>query len=214
MESSESDTVLEHLLLVPHGIRLYSERIGCSSIDAYDATSFIFKDLLRWVFVDYHIKTFTFIGLSLNAMQTRSDEELTPIIEVECTVYEDPEFIAFLKDNGIKFTFKGHFSKLPKFYRRAMKNLEKVTEGFEAHELIIMVGYGLGKRSLFHSIKKRLFRDIFAVKPPDFMVSTAGRGFDALFESIPEHTKTLVVDKYFPDLTKTDIGQFVEYYFQ
>jgi undecaprenyl pyrophosphate synthase len=212
MEKSEENSVLEHLLLVPHGIRLYSERVGCSSLDAYDATSLTFKELLHWVFVDYNIKTFTFIGLTLNAMQTRSDEELTPIIEIECTVYEDPEFIAFLKKNSVKVTFKGNFSKLPKYYKRAMKNLEKLTENHDQHELIIMIGYGLGKKSLFQSIKKRLFRDIFAVKPPDFMVSTAGRGFDALFESIPEHTKTLVVDKYFPDLTKTDIGQFVKYY--
>ena len=212
MENTGERPVLEHFLLVPHGIRMYSERVGCSSLDAYDATSFVFKDLIKWIFVDYKIKTFTFIGLTLNAMQVRSEEELTPIIEIECTVYEDPEFIAFLKAHEVKVIFKGNFSKLPKYYKRAMKNLEKLTEGFSRHELIIMIGYGLGKRSLFHSIKKRLFKDIFAVKPPDFMVSTAGRGFDALFESIPEGTKTLVVDKYFPDLTKGDIGLYISEY--
>ncbi|RZN49271.1 hypothetical protein EF808_02260, partial [archaeon] len=91
MHEGETKPPLTHFLLIPHGIRMYSEKVGCSYIDAYDATSLLFKKLLQWIFVDYGIREFTFIGLTLNAMQTRSEEELTPIIEIESTVYEDPD---------------------------------------------------------------------------------------------------------------------------
>lgn len=212
MHKGDSKASLNHFLLVPHGIRMYSEKVGCSYIDAYDATSLTFKKLSQWIFVDFDIREFTFIGLTLNAMQTRSEEELTPIIEIESTVYEDPDMIAFLKEHSIKVQFRGNFSKLPKYYKRAMKNVEKATESHDKHFLNILVGYGMGGRSLFSRIKKKLFRDIFEVNPPDLMVSTAGRDFSVLLDSIPENTVTLVVDTYFPELTKDDVEYFIRYY--
>ncbi len=213
MDNLSEKKSLNHFLLVPHGIKLYSGKIGCSNIDAYDATSIIFKNILKWIFVDYNIKEFSFIGLTLNAMQTRSAEELTPIMEVESTTYEDPDLVSFLMENQIKVTFKGNFSKLPKYYRRAMKNITKLTENHMAHKLNILVGYGLGKKSLFSKIKKKLFRDIFTSDPPDLMVSTAGRDFSIILEKIPKTTKTLVVDTIFPELTQQNIKSFVDYYF-
>jgi undecaprenyl pyrophosphate synthase len=93
-----------------------------------------------------------------------------------------------------------------------MKNVEKATESHDQHFLNILVGYGMGGRSLFSRIKKKLFRDIFEVDPPDLMVSTAGRDFSVLLDSIPENTETLVVDTFFPDLTKEDVEYFIRYY--
>ncbi|MHC1604979.1 MAG: undecaprenyl diphosphate synthase family protein [Candidatus Methanofastidiosia archaeon] len=212
VEQIGKDT-FDHLLLVPHGIRLYSQKVGCSSIDAYDFTSMIFKDVLKWVFIDYDIKVFSFIGLTLNAMQSRVLEEIAPIMEVESTTYENPDMIAFLKNKSIKVNFKGSFSKLPKYYKRAMRNLEKTTGNCDKYNLNVLVGYGPGNKSLFSKIRKRLSRDIFSKDPPDLMVSTAGKDFTAIFEKIPSNTKTFVSDKYFPELTKSDIKSFINFYY-
>lgn len=212
MEKGEKNTSLNHFLLVPHGIRSYADKKSCSFLDAYDATSLIFKDVMRWVFVDYNIEEFTFIALTLNAMQKRSEDELTPVIEVESSVYEEPSMIEFLTEHSIKVTFKGNFSKLPKYYKRAMKNIEKLTEKNKRHRLNVLIGYGPGNKSIFEKIRKRMFSDIFTRDPPDLIVSTAGRDFSLLFDKIPEKTKTIVVDTLFPELTKSDIESYIHYY--
>jgi len=212
MSKKEPYGKLEHLLLIPHGIRKYSEKINCSYIDAYDATSITFSDMVKWVMVDNDIPEFSFMALTLNAMQTRSQDELTPIIEVESTVYENPDFIGFLKENGIRVRFYWNFSKLPKYYIRAMKHLEKMTENYSSKNLNILIGYGLGKRSLFEKIKKKLFRDLFTTNPPQLLVSMAGIGIDTFFETVPKTTKTLVVDTLFPELTAKDIESYIDYY--
>ncbi|MBN1785769.1 MAG: undecaprenyl diphosphate synthase family protein [Candidatus Methanofastidiosa archaeon] len=203
---------LNHFLLIPHGIRLYSKKLNCSIIDAYDATSIVFKDIVKWVMIDHDIDEFSFLGLTLNAMQTRSHEELTPVIEVESTVYEDPDFIEFLRDNDIRVQFYWNFSKLPKYYIRAMKNLERMTENCKTKKLNILIGYGLGKKSLFEKIKKKLFRDLFTTNPPQLIVSTAGKEINTFFDYVPETTKTLVVSTLFPELTQRDFDTYVNYY--
>jgi len=213
MEEEEEKGELKHFLLIPHGIRLYSEKLNCSNIDAYDATSIVFKDIVKWVMVDFDINEFSFVGLTLNAMQVRKDEELTPIIEVESTVYEDPDFIEFLRENGIRVTFHWNFSKLPKYYVRAMKNLERLTENCDKKKLNILIGYGLGKKSLFFRIRKKLFRDLFSSDPPNLIVSTAGKSINTFFEKIPKSTRTIVVDTLFPELSKSDFEGYFKYYF-
>jgi len=212
MRGRNEQKKLKHFLLIPHGIRLYSEKIGCSYIDAYDATSMVFINLVKWVMIGHDVEEFSFLALTLNAMQSRPQEELTPIIEVESTVYENPDFIEFLRSNDIKVLFHWNFSKLPKYYIRAMKNLEKMTESCKSKKLHILIGYGLGKRSLFEKIKKKLFRDLFTTNPPQLVVSTAGKSIDTFFESVPETTRTLVVDKLFPELTKKDIDEYIGHY--
>lgn len=208
---NESETP-NHFLLIPHGIRSYSEKINCSILDAYDATSIVFKDVIKWIFVDFGVNEFSFIGLTLNAMQTRPQDELTPIIEVESTVYEDPDFIEFLIKNDIKVKFIGIFSKLPKYYIRAMKNLEKMTDKCEKKKLNILIGYGIGKKSLYQRIKKKLFRDVFTKNPPDIIVSTGDKEIYTFFDKVPEETRTLVVDTLFPELTREDIGGYIREY--
>ncbi|HPR41168.1 MAG TPA: undecaprenyl diphosphate synthase family protein [Candidatus Methanofastidiosa archaeon] len=202
---------IDHFLLIPHGIRKYADKINCSYIDAYDATSIVFCKMVKWVMVDHDIDEFSFLALTLNAMQTRSYEELTPVIEIESTVYENPDFIEFLKKNDIRVRFYWNFSKLPKYYTRAMKNLERMTESCKKKRLNILIGYGLGKKSLFERIKKKLFRDLFTTNPPQLVVSTAGKSMDTFFESVPKTTKTLVVEKLFPELTEIDIDEYLKH---
>jgi len=128
--------MLQHLALVPHGIRGYAEKFKLSLMDAYDLSSVKFLELVNWIFKDHKIDNFTFCGLSYGAITTRSKEEVIPIFEVESNTYENLLANKTINEEEIRVNFVGNFSKLPKYYLRAMKKLQDQTKDFNKKFLV------------------------------------------------------------------------------
>jgi len=195
--------MLQHLALVPHGIRGYAEKFKLSLMDAYDLSSVRFLELVNWVFKDHKIDNFTFCGLSYGAITTRSKEEVIPIFEVESNTYENLLADKTINEEEIRVNFVGNFSKLPKYYLRAMKKLQDQTKDFDKKFLYIFIGYDITPK------KKMKNFDEWKVKKIDLLINT---GKNVPLE-IDEFTDKYFINKFFPEVNKEDINEAINHYY-
>jgi len=194
--------MLQHLALVPHGIRGYAEKFKLSLMDAYDFSSVKFMELLNWVFKDYQINNFTFCGLSYEAITTRKEEEVIPILEVESNTYEKLIDDKTINEEKIGVKFVGNFSKLPKYYLRAMKKLQDHTSNFNRKFLYIFIGYDVASRK-----KMKNFNE-WRSKKIDLLINT-GKNIPI---EIDEFTEKYFINKFFPEINREDINEAINYY--
>jgi len=195
--------MLQHLALVPHGIRGYAEKFKLSLMDAYDLSSVRFLELVNWIFKDHKIDNFTFCGLSYGAITTRSKEEVIPIFEVESNTYENLLADKTINEEEIRVNFVGNFSKLPKYYLRAMKKLQDQTKDFDKKFLYIFIGYDITPK------KKMKNFDEWKVKKIDLLINT---GKNVPLE-IDEFTDKYFINKFFPEVNKEDINEAINHYY-
>lgn len=195
--------MLQHLALVPHGIRGYAEKFKLSLMDAYDLSSVRFLELVNWVFKDHKIDNFTFCGLSYGAITTRTKEEVIPIFEVESNTYENLLVDKTINEEEIRVNFVGNFSKLPKYYLRAMKKLQDQTKDFDKKFLYIFIGYDIAPK------KKMKNFDEWKVKKIDLLINT---GKNVPLE-IDEFTDKYFINKFFPEVNKEDINEAINHYY-
>lgn len=195
--------MLQHLALVPHGIRGYAEKFKLSLMDAYDLSSVRFLELVNWVFKDHKIDNFTFCGLSYGAITTRSKEEVIPIFEVESNTYENLLADKTINEEEIRVNFVGNFSKLPKYYLRAMKKLQDQTKDFDKKFLYIFIGYDITPKK-----KMKNFEE-WKVKKIDLLINT---GKNVPLE-IDEFTDKYFINKFFPEVNKEDINEAINHYY-
>jgi len=166
--------MLQHLALVPHGIRGYAEKFKLSLMDAYDLSSVKFLELVNWIFKDHKIDNFTFCGLSYGAIT----EE-------------------------IRVNFVGNFSKLPKYYLRAMKKLQDQTKDFNKKFLYIFIGYDITPKKKMKNFEK------WKAKKIDLLINT---GKNVPLE-IDEFTDKYFINKFFPEVNKEDINEAINHYY-
>lgn len=195
--------MLQHLALVPHGIRGYAEKFKLSLMDAYDLSSVRFLELVNWVFKDHKIDNFTFCGLSYGAITTRTKEEVIPIFEVESNTYENLLADKTINEEEIRVNFVGNFSKLPKYYLRAMKKLQDQTKDFDKKFLYIFIGYDITPKK-----KMKNFEE-WKVKKIDLLINT---GKNVPLE-IDEFTDKYFINKFFPEVNKEDINEAINHYY-
>jgi undecaprenyl diphosphate synthase len=194
--------MLHHVALVPHGIRGYAEKSKLPLMDAYDRSSRKFLQLLHWIFTECEVENFTFYGLSYEAIITRSKEELIPIFEVETTAYKDLLTDHTINGEEITVRFVGDFSKLPKYYLRAMKKLQEHTDSFNNKLLYIFIGYNSVKKKMEHF-------DDWKEKKIDLLINT---GKNTPLE-IDEFTEKYFIKKFFPEISKEDINEAINHYY-
>ncbi len=194
--------MLHHMVLVPHGIRKYAEKHKLSLMDAYDFSSGKFLDLITWVFQDHEIENFTFYGLSYEAITTREEEELIPIFEVESTTYKNLLSDDTIMKGEIGVHFVGNFSKLPKYYIRAMNELQEATKDFNKKILYIFIGYNSQKRKMENFEK-------WKSKKVDLLIEIGKKSSS----TTDEFTEEYFIDKYFPEINREDINEAINYYY-
>jgi len=194
--------MLQHLALVPHGIRGYAEKFKLSLMDAYDLSSVKFLELVSWIFKDRKIDNFTFCGLSYGAIATRSKEEVIPIFEVESNTYENLLTNKTINEEKIRINFVGNFSKLPKYYLRAMEKLQDHTKNFDKKFLYIFIGYDITPK------KKTKNFDEWKTKKIDLLINT-GKNIPL---EIDEFTEKYFINKFFPEISKEDINEAINHY--
>lgn len=195
--------MLQHVALVPHGIRGYAKKGKLSLMDAYDLSSVKFLELVNWIFKDRKIDNFTFCGLSYEAITTRSEEEVIPIFEVESNTYERLLTDKTINEEEIGVHFVGNFSKLPKYYLRAMKKLREHTEEFDKKFLYIFIGYDVAPQK-----KMKNFNE-WKAKKIDLLINT-GKNIPL---EIDEFTEQYFINKFFPEINKEDINEAINHYY-
>ncbi|MEA1993961.1 MAG: undecaprenyl diphosphate synthase family protein [Euryarchaeota archaeon] len=194
--------MLQHMALVPHGIREYAKKSKLPLMDAYDLSSRKFLRLIDWVFRERKIETFTFYGLSYEAIITRTEEELIPIFEVETTTYKNLLSNKTINEGEVEVQFVGDFSKLPKYYRRAMEELQEKTKNFDKKSMYIFIGYNSTQKKMknFEEWKEQRI---------DLLINM---GEDTPLE-IDEFAEKHSIDKFFPEINEEDINEAVSEYY-
>ncbi|MFH1256812.1 MAG: undecaprenyl diphosphate synthase family protein [Candidatus Diapherotrites archaeon] len=216
--------MLKHILVIPDGNRRYAKERNCSLQEIYDyAIIELTTKLLKFFLIEKNIPEVTIYGISLNNILKRKAEELEPIFKPQIKAYKK-----WLTDNDFKnaqvaFRFFGEIEKLPKNYKKIIKELEAAAPKKPKKMCNLLVGYD-AEAEIVNAIncaqknKGRIsqekLRDFLQLKTPIDVVFRSG--YEKRLSGAPliqsSQAELIFADYYYPELNKKRMEGIIEEY--
>lgn len=232
MNQIKSEEKPQHIAVILDGNRRWAVRRALPSVIGHKEGAKRAEDFLEWC-LDLGIKTVTVYAFSTENFR-RPDREVKAVLNViedqVKKLKEDPR----IHKRCVRVKAIGRLEILPESLRKALKEVEDATKGYESHFLNIAVAYG-GRAEIIDAAKK-LTEDVLKgkISPshidestfnrylytahlpnpyPDLIIRTSGEerlsGF-LLWQSA--YSELLFLDVYWPDLRKIDLLRAIRTY--
>jgi len=209
----------DHVLVIPDGNRRYAIKNGLSLEEVYKIGASRITDMIRWVLDEYDTTQLTIHGLSYDNIAKRDIKELEPILNAITAEFERWVNYEPIHESEIRVNICGENECLPERFQQAKENIKRVTQRYGRKELNVLIGYS-GRREIMHMFKKLCYKEdmddsellkyLWVKKPIDIVIRTSNtyRLSNCPLYQI-NYAELAFIEKYFPEITKEDIGKLM-----
>ncbi|MFA6269109.1 MAG: polyprenyl diphosphate synthase [archaeon] len=220
--------MLESIAFIPDGNRRYAKLEGITLAQSYMAGTNKAWDVIDWLSKYPSITTGTFYTFSLKNFN-RSKTELSVLMKIFEKQLDKVLAKDFLEKKELKINFIGRRENFPKKLQEKMSLVEKKTVDFNTKTINLALGYD-GQTEIVDATKKfatavakgkvevdNLSPESFSkylyadFKAPDLIVRTSNEyRLSGFLTYQASYSELAFIDKYWPQLTQTDVEKVVE----
>ncbi|MCX6804181.1 MAG: polyprenyl diphosphate synthase [Candidatus Diapherotrites archaeon] len=219
--------MLESIAFIPDGNRRYAKLAGISFAKSYSVGTQKAWDVLEWLKKYPSITTGSFYTFSLKNFQ-RSKLELSVLMKIFEHELDKVKKKKIIVENGIRLRFIGKRELFSKSLQKKMTEVEKYTSQFDSKVINLALGYD-GQTEIIDATKKfasdvasnkitpneldtETFRHYLYsdFKAPDLIVRTSKeQRLSGFLTYQSSYSELAFIDKYWPELTETDVDKIV-----
>lgn len=213
--------LLKSIAFIPDGHRTYAHLNNISTAESWNRGVVKAKEVMEWCLSVKGLKTCTFYALSTENLK-RSAIQLKTLFYIYRRHFNELLHNTLIHKEQVRVKFFGSSRVLKKF-KKEITALEAATKKYNKHFLNIALGYS-GKKEIIDAAKRlkeknldfteeNLQKELQIQDEPGLLVRTSG--VKRLSNFLPwqtTYTELYFTDKMWPDFSKKDLNDALEYY--